>query len=134
MKIRRHMHPDQIPAVPKAHRGENLGGGKRRPTREKMGRKPDSRWGKVYNSEGYEIDPKAIQKLVEERTAMTASVALGKLTVLKHEDTKVTVDARDPKAIQVFSHGGSNSPYITNNLKLARQEARLLLRHEGKLS
>jgi len=130
MKIRRHMHPDQIPAVPKAHRGENLGGSKRRPTREKMGRKPDSRWGKVYNSEGYEIDPKAIQKLVEERTAMTASVALGKLTVLKHEDTKVTVDARDPKAIQVFSHGGNNSPYVTNVLKYARAEARLQLHPE----
>ena len=121
------MHPDQIPATPKAHRGEGLGGGKKRPTREKMGRKADSRWGKVYSSSGSEINPAEIQKAIAERTALTSAVAAGKLTVLKNEGAKITVDAREPNNIQVFSHGGGNTAYVTNALKLARREARRLL-------
>lgn len=121
------MHPDQIPATPKAHRGEGLGGGKKRPTREKMGQKADSRWGKIYNSAGHEINPAEIQKAIAERTAMTAEVVAGKLVVLKHEGRKVTVDARDARSIQVFAHGGGNTAYVTNALKFARREARRLL-------
>lgn len=127
MKIRRHMHPDQIPATPKAHRGEGLGGGKGRQTREKMGRKADSRWGKIYSSSGSEINPAEIQKAIAERTALTTEVVAGKLTVLKNEGTKVTVDARESGNIQVFAHGGGNTAYVTNVLKLARREARRLL-------
>ena len=119
------MHPDQIPATPKAHRGEGLGGGKKRPTREKMGRTPDTRWGKVYSSSGSEINPVEIQKFVDERTAITASVKPGKLVVVSLGDHKVTVDARHSQ-IQVISE---DTTFITPSLKSARAEARLMLRH-----
>lgn len=106
MKIRRHMHPDHIPAVPKNLRGQSA---KRRPTREKMGRvyvryelNPVKgvplgikNWGKIYNHNGEEINPIEIQKRIDERTAMTAFMQRGKLSAAKRADGgHIVVDAR----------------------------------------
>ena len=150
MKIRRHMHPDHIPAVPKNLRGQSS---KRRPTREKMGssygtfvkRSETSRsddlvfrplWGKVYNHNGEEINPIEIQKQIDERTAMTSWVRSGQSTTIElNKRLFLTVDDRG-KQPTVFLHTSSNPTHTQKfpkgirtlpNLKVARRYARELL-------
>lgn len=91
-------------------------------------------WGALYNHVGEVIDPIAIQAKVNERTAMTASVQLGKSVTLERKlGGFVTVDATDPKAIMVWAHPKKSldrkvaKPAILNNLKDVRRFVRALL-------
>ena len=94
-------------------------------------RKP---WGALYNHAGEVIDPIAIQAKVNERTAMTASVQIGKSVTLERKfGGFVTVDATDAKAIMVWAHPKKSfdrkvaKPAILNNLKDVRRFVRALL-------
>jgi len=109
MKIRRHMHPDHIPARPAHMRGSGIPANTTRPTREKMGREyvryeldpikgvpiGIKNWGKVYNHNGQEIDPIEIQRRIDERTSMTSFMRRGGLdATMRADGGHVVVDAR----------------------------------------
>ena len=127
MKIRRHMHPDHIPAVPKNLRGQSA---KRRPTREKMGREyvryeldpikgmpiGIKNWGKVYNHNGQEIDPIEIQRRIDERTSMTSFMQRGKLNAAMRADGgHIVVDARG-LLVQVYGVKNLKANKKTNEI------------------
>jgi len=91
-------------------------------------------WGALYNHNGEVIDPIAIQAKVNERTAMTASVQIGKSVTLERKfGGFVTVDATDAKAIMVWAHPKKSfdrkvaKPAVLNNLKDVRRFVRSLL-------
>ena len=128
MKIRRHMHPDHIPAVPKNLRGQSA---KRRPTREKMGREyvryerapvgdgipfGIKNWGKIYNHNGEEINPIEIQAKIDERTSMTSFMQRGKLNAAMRADGgHIVVDARG-LLVQVYGVKNLKANKKTNEI------------------
>ena len=154
MKIRRHMHPDHIPALARQHRGNGIPANSHRPTREKMGREylkivteksektgallpyATPAWGKVYNHNGEEINPIAIQARIDERTSMTSWVKPGKATTITlGKRLFLTVDDRG-KQPSVFLHTSEDLTHtqrfpkgirVLPNLKAARRYARELL-------
>lgn len=147
MKIRRRNHPEGHVARgknnPSPTRGARMKSGALKVhSRDKMGRvyaqSTDGglvrTWGALYNHAGEVIDPIAIQAKVNERTAMTAGVQLGKSVTLERKlGGFVTVDAADAKAIMVFAHPKKSldrkvaKPAILNNLKDVRRFVRALL-------
>lgn len=153
MKIRRHMHPDHIPARPLHMRGSGIPANTTRPTREKMGREYAHyeldpikgvpigirNWGRVYNHNGQEIDPIEIQRRIDERTFMTSWVKPGKATTIATitlgKRLFLTVDDRG-KQPSVFLHTSEDLTHtqkfpkgirVLPNLKAARRYARELL-------
>lgn len=147
MKIRRRNHPEGHVARGKNNPSPTRGartksGALRVHPRDKMGRvyaqSTDGglvrTWGALYNHAGEIIDPIAIQAKVNERTAMTAGVQLGKSVTLERKlGGFVTVDATDKGAIMVFAHPKKSldrkvaKPAILNNLKDVRRFVRALL-------
>ncbi len=147
MKIRRRNHPEGHVARGKNNPSPTRGartksGALRVHPRDKMGRvyaqSTDGglvrTWGALYNHAGEVIDPIAIQAKINERTAMTAGVQLGKSATLERKlGGFVTVDATDAKAIMVWAHPKKSfdrkvaKPAILNNLKDVRRFVRALL-------
>lgn len=147
MKIRRRNHPEGHIARGKNNPSPTRGartksGALRVHPRDKMGRSYAQStdgglvrtWGALYNHAGEVIDPIAIQAKVNERTAMTAGVQIGKSVTLERKlGGFVTVDATDAKAIMVWAHPKKSfdrkvaKPAILNNLKDVRRFVRALL-------